>query len=43
MEQRLILQPPGRGFRRADLDFLKGILILLVITFHRAYIGDSYP
>ena len=26
-----------------ELDFLKGIFIILMITFHLAYIGDSYP
>ena len=31
------------GTRRADLDFLKGILIVLVVAFHLAYIGDTYP
>ena len=30
--------------RRIDeLDFLKGIFIILMITFHLVYIGDSYP
>lgn len=29
--------------RIEELDFLKGIFILLVITFHLVYIGDSYP
>ena len=26
-----------------ELDFLKGIFIILMITFHLVYIGDSYP
>lgn len=29
--------------RIGELDFLKGILILLVISFHLVYIGNSYP
>lgn len=29
--------------RIEELDFLKGIFILLVIAFHLVYIGDSYP
>ena len=26
-----------------ELDFLKGVFIILMITFHLVYIGDSYP
>lgn len=26
-----------------ELDFLKGIFIILMITFHLVYIEDSYP
>ena len=30
--------------RRIDeLDFLKGVFFILMITFHLVYIGDSYP
>ena len=33
----------GNVSRRDDLDFLKGILILLVISFHLTYIGNTHP
>ena len=29
--------------RTTEFDFLKGLLIILVISFHLVYIGDSYP
>ena len=29
--------------RIEELDFLKGVFIILMITFHLVYIGDSYP
>jgi fucose 4-O-acetylase-like acetyltransferase len=29
--------------RIEELDYLKGIFIILMITFHLVYIGDSYP
>lgn len=29
--------------RLESLDFIKGVLILLMIAFHLVYIGDSYP
>ena len=29
--------------RIKELDYLKGIFIILMITFHLVYIGDSYP
>ncbi len=29
--------------RIEELDFLKALFILLMITFHLAYIGDGYP
>ena len=29
--------------RIEELDFLKGMFILLVIVFHLVYIGDTYP
>ena len=31
------------GTRIEELDFLKGVFIILMITFHLVYIGDSYP
>ncbi|WP_300729784.1 acyltransferase [uncultured Bacteroides sp.] len=31
------------GKRIGELDFLKGICILLMIVFHLVYIGDKYP
>ena len=36
-------QETGHVARRDDLDFLKGVLIILVISFHLTYIGDSHP
>ena len=35
-------QERGSG-RITELDYLKGIMILLMISFHLVYIGDSYP
>lgn len=29
--------------RIGEIDFLKGVLIILMVVFHLAYIGDSYP
>lgn len=35
---------PLRGSGRiTELDYLKGIMILLMISFHLVYIGDTYP
>lgn len=36
------MQADGRG-RIAELDFLKGVLILLMISFHLVWFGDSHP
>ena len=33
----------GTPHRITELDYLKGIMILLMISFHLVYIGDSYP
>ena len=33
----------GTSHRITELDYLKGIMILLMISFHLVYIGDSYP
>jgi fucose 4-O-acetylase-like acetyltransferase len=34
---------PSTPQRHNDIDFLKFVLILLVVTFHLAYIGDTHP
>lgn len=31
------------GKRIVEIDFFKGVLILLMVSFHLIYIGDSYP
>ena len=36
------MQTDGRG-RIVELDFLKGVLILLMISFHLVWFGDSHP
>ena len=36
-------QSEGGKKRIEELDFLKALFILLMITFHLAYIGDGYP
>lgn len=37
------IQNKGDSKRIAELDFFKSLFILLMITFHLAYIGDGYP
>lgn len=36
-------EPQRSNGRITELDYLKGIMILLMISFHLVYIGDTYP
>lgn len=36
-------QAAKRSTRISELDYMKGIMILLMISFHLVYIGDTYP
>ena len=37
------ITPSAAHHRIDELDYLKGIMIVLMISFHLVYIGDSYP